>query len=93
MWPLGVTVDLVYLFTGLSYTVGSTPSVGVPWTPERDLHVSLSSGSWLGRRAAVGLMWKVEEGRWRETQTGRQRDSQGLVKLQEALSRVIQVKV
>lgn len=66
--------------------------MGVPWTPERGpARDSVFRGSWLARRAAVGLMWKVKGRMWRETQTERQRDSQGLVKLHEALIRVIEV--
>lgn len=32
----GVTSDIVYLFTGLSRTVASTLSMGVPRTPDRE---------------------------------------------------------
>lgn len=67
---MGVTFDIVYLFTSLSCTVDRTLSK-VSVDTERGLPRDLVlMSSWLRRRAAVGLMC----GRWWETgrETARQ---------------------
>lgn len=64
----GLLESQLILFICSLVSAGSTPRMGVPWTPDRGpTRGPVLRGSWLGRRAAVGLMWKVEEGRWWES--------------------------
>lgn len=83
VWPLEITFNLVYLISlhAESAALWTVHSAWVYFQHLRDLHVTLSIGFLAVGRVVVKLMFKVEEGRWWETQKRVQWVKQGLVKL------------